>query len=98
MFTRIVKMSFEASKIDAFLENFNNNKEKIRNFDGCRLLELYQDKNNSSTFFTYSKWESETHLETYRNSELFKAVWAKTKTMFNNKPNAWSVDTIKSLN
>jgi len=97
MLTRIVKMSFETSKINAFLENFNNNKENIRNFEGCRLLELCQDKNNSSTFFTYSKWESETHLETYKNSELFKTVWAKTKTMFNDKPQAWSVDTIESL-
>lgn len=98
MFTRIVKMSFEPSKIDAFLENFNNNKEKIRNFDGCRLLKLYQDKNSSNIFFTYSYWESENHLEIYRNSELFNTVWASTKTMFNGKPEAWSVDTIDSLN
>lgn len=98
MFIRIVKMSFEASKIESFLENFNNNKEKIRNFNGCNLLELYRDKNNSTIFFTYSYWESEKHLEQYRNSELFKEVWAKTKTMFNAKPEAWSVDKIESLN
>ena len=73
MFVRIVKMTFDASKIDLFLENFNTNKEKIRNFDGCRLLELYRDKNNPSTFFTYSYWVTEEHLETYRNSELFEA-------------------------
>ena len=54
MFTRIVKMSFDPSKIELFLENFNNNKEKIRNFEGCRLLKLYRDKNNPSIFFTYS--------------------------------------------
>ena len=97
MFTRIVKMSFEPSKIIFFLENFNNDKEKIRNFDGCRLLKLYRDKNNPSIFFSYSYWESEEHLEAYRNSELFKRVWAKTKTMFNDKAQAWSVDTIESL-
>ena len=97
MFTRIVKMSFDPSKIELFLENFNNNKEKIRNFEGCRLLKLYRDKNNPSIFFTYSYWESEAHLETYRNSELFKSVWEKTKVLFNNKPEAWSVDTVESL-
>lgn len=98
MFTRIVKMSFEPSKIEAFLENFDKNKKHIRNFDGCRLLKLYRDKNNSSIFFTYSYWETEDHLEKYRNSELFKTVWASTKTMFNDKPEAWSVAAIDTLN
>jgi len=98
MFIRIVKMSFESSKIENFIENFNINKEEIRNFEGCNLLKLLRDKNNPNIFFTYnSYWESEAHLETYRNSELFKSVWAKTKVWFNNKPEAWSVDTIESL-
>ena len=90
-------MSFDDSKIESFLENFNKNKEKIRNFDGCSFLELYQDKNNSTTFFTYSYWKSEAHLQAYRNSELFKSVWTKTKKMFNNKPEAWSVNKVESL-
>jgi len=97
MFIRIVKMSFESNKIDLFLENFNTSKEKIRNFEGCNTLKLLRDKNNPNIFFTYSYWESETHLETYRNSELFKSVWKKTKVLFNNKPEAWSVDTVESL-
>jgi len=90
-------MSFEASRIEDFLENFDQNKEKIRNFDGCRLLEIYRDKNEPTTFFSYSYWESEEHLNTYRNSDLFKGIWAKTKTMFNDKPLAWSVDKVASL-
>ena len=97
MFIRIVKMNFEASRIEDFLENFDQNKEKIRNFDGCRLLEIYRDKNEPTTFFSYSYWESEEHLNTYRNSDLFKGIWAKTKTMFNDKPLAWSVDKVASL-
>ncbi|NOR26936.1 MAG: antibiotic biosynthesis monooxygenase [Lutibacter sp.] len=97
MFTRIVKMSFEDSKVEEFLQNFNENKEKIRNFEGCNQLKLLRDKNNPNTFFTYSYWESEANLEVYRNSELFKQVWAKTKVLFNNKPEAWSVDTVESL-
>jgi quinol monooxygenase YgiN len=90
-------MSFEASKINAFLENFNQNKEKIRNFDGCRLLEIYRDKNEPTTFFSYSYWETESHLENYRNSELFRGIWEETKAMFNDKPMAWSVDRVASL-
>ena len=97
MLIRIVKLSFEEGNIDKFLENFNINKKNIRNFEGCRLLQLLRDKNNPNIFFSYSYWESEEHLENYRNSELFKSVWKKTKVLFNNKPEAWSVDTIESL-
>ncbi|MDX1278485.1 putative quinol monooxygenase [Oceanihabitans sediminis] len=97
MFVRIVKLSFEPSKIETFLENFHENKEHIRNFEGCRFLELYQDKNQDNIFFTYSYWEKESDLENYRHSELFKKVWANTKPLFNGKPEAWSVDKLESL-
>ena len=97
MFIRIVKMNFKESNIALFLENFNENKEKIRQTKGCNLLELYRDKNDSNTFFTYSYWETEVDLEAYRNSELFKVVWGKAKALFNNKAKAWSVDKVESL-
>jgi quinol monooxygenase YgiN len=51
MFVRIVKMSFHSQHIDAFYAMFNQKKEFIRASEGCRLLELYQDKNNPEVFF-----------------------------------------------
>ncbi len=90
-------MSFHAEKVTAFLENFEQVKSKIRNSDGNRLLELYRDKNNPDIFFTYSYWETEQDLENYRNSELFNEVWSFTKKLFNDKPEAWSVDQLVSL-
>jgi heme-degrading monooxygenase HmoA len=92
MFVRIVKMGFHEEHINAFLANFNSKKEHIRNTNGCQLLELYRDKTNPTIFFTYSYWDSEQDLENYRNSDLFKGVWAQTKILFNQKPEAWSVD------
>jgi heme-degrading monooxygenase HmoA len=97
MFIRIVKMSFHKENIQAFLENFELMKEKIRNVPGNRFLELYQDKNNPEVFFTYSFWEEESDLENYRNSKLFYDVWQFTKKLFNDKPEAWSVDKLVSL-
>jgi len=94
MFVRIVKMEFQDDKITEFLSNFEKVKNKIRNTNGCRLLELYRDKTNTTIFFTYSYWETEQDLENYRNSDLFKNVWAKTKPLFNAKPMAWSVDKL----
>jgi len=97
MIIRLVKMSFAEENVPKFLANFNENKSHIRNFDGCILLELLNDKSNPNLFFTHSYWESESHLEVYRQSELFKKVWSKTKILFNAKPEAWSVDKIVSL-
>lgn len=97
MFIRIVKMSFAEENIQAFLENFDSIKNKIRNAKGNRFLELYQDKNDKGVFFTYSFWETEDDLENYRKSALFDEVWTFTKKLFNAKPEAWSVDRIVSL-
>jgi heme-degrading monooxygenase HmoA len=97
MFVRIVKMSFHEENIPKFLENFNSIKEKIRSAEGNRFLELYQDKYNPGIFFTYSYWETEDDLENYRRSALFDEVWTFTKKLFNDKPEAWSVDKLISL-
>ena len=97
MFVRIVKMSFEPSKIEEFLAYFETKKHAIRNFDGCEFLELYRDKEQTNIFFTYSYWREASDLENYRNSDLFKRVWATTKQSFNGKPEAWSVDKLISL-
>ncbi len=97
MFVRIVKMSFDKTKVEDFKDLFHNKKEHIRNFPGCTFLELYRDKEHSNVFFTYSYWNSESDLENYRQSELFKNVWAQTKQLFNDKPQAWSVDKVMTL-
>lgn len=97
MLVRIVKMGFKEDKIAEFLKNFDGNKSEIRSFEGCEFLELYRDKDNTNRFFTYSYWKDEEALENYRNSQLFKDVWAKTKILFNEKPEAWSLDKVVSM-
>lgn len=97
MFVRIVKMGFHEDKVDAFLDNFEQVKQDIRNFPGNRFLELYRDKNDPTVFFTYSYWEAEEDLEKYRKSELFTDVWAFTKQLFDRKAEAWSVDKLVTL-
>ena len=91
MITRFVKMSFQPGKEEDFLAIFNNSCDKIRAFDGCKFLELLQDSKQSNIFFTHSKWESENHLNNYRNSELFQLTWRATKALFADKPEAWSL-------
>ena len=97
MLVRIVKMGFDPDKIETFLQNFEKRKTLIRSFQGCMLLELYRDKDKTNQFFTYSYWTDEAALENYRKSSLFKEVWAETKIYFNQKPEAWSVDKLVSI-
>lgn len=91
MITRIVKMTFEPEKVNAFTANFETVKHKIRDFKGCEKVLLLQDIANPAVYFTYSWWQSEADLNNYRNSELFKGVWSFTKSLFAIKAEAWSV-------
>ncbi|MCH6234765.1 putative quinol monooxygenase [Cognataquiflexum rubidum] len=97
MLVRVVRMTFREEAVKAFLENFEANKQKIRNFPGCSHLELWQDENNKNIFMTYSHWQSEGALNQYRDSELFKSVWSFTKTLFAEKPVAFSSKKIQEL-
>ena len=90
MLIRIVRMTFQKDRVVDFLENFEQNKAKIRSFTGCHHLELWQDENEENIFMTHSHWDSEESLNQYRDSELFKTVWAYTKQLFAEKPQAFS--------
>ncbi len=90
MLIRIVKMSFKKDKVVEFLNIFEQSKNKIASVEGIENLQLVRDKNNNSVFFTISKWHDESYLEKYRKSQLFHDTWAKTKVLFNEKPEAWS--------
>ena len=95
MLIRIVKMTFAADKVDVFVNTFNERKEMIASFEGCSGVELLRDIQNPTIFFTYSKWDGESSLEKYRNSELFNSVWDTVKKWFAGKPEAWSVEAVK---
>jgi heme-degrading monooxygenase HmoA len=92
MIIRIVKMSFNEADVPQFLTLFEEIKHNIRGFNGCNFLELYRDLHNTNVFFTYSYWDTEDDLNTYRHSDLFKGIWSQTKPLFNAKTEAWSVN------
>jgi len=97
MLVRIVKLTIEKQNIAKFEAIFAETKIYIRNFEGCQLLELYQDRKDPSTFFTYSHWEEEAFLEEYRKSPFFKGIWSKTRQLFSAPPEAWSLNKLESM-
>lgn len=94
MIVRLVKLRFREIEVESFLNNFQEVKNKIRNFNGCHYLELLRDENDPCIFFTHSHWESNEALESYRNSDLFKNIWSETKIKFDGKPEAWSTNSL----
>ena len=85
MIIRLVNMHFQPNKLESFLTIFESSRNKIAAFDGCLKLELLQSIETPLQLSTHSVWESEAHLNYYRQSELFKTTWAKTKVLFSEK-------------
>ena len=86
---RIVKMTFRPEAVGEFQKIFDERKERIAAAPGCASVELLHD--DANIFFTYSVWEDEVALETYRESELFISTWSLVKPLFAAKAEAWSV-------
>jgi len=90
-------MTFEPDAVQDFLKIFEASKHLIRHFEGCAQLDLLNDASDPTIFFTYSVWDSEAHLNSYRNSELFISVWNKTKLLFSAKAEAWTINKLMSV-
>jgi quinol monooxygenase YgiN len=89
---RIVKLTFQPDKLSDFHTHFETVKWKVASFPGCKGMRLLVDKTNANIVFTYSEWESEGALESYRKSELFGTLWPTIKPWFEKSAEAWSVD------
>lgn len=95
MIKRIVRMTFRPEAVEAFRrEVFEQSKDRIRAFPGCQHMELLQQRGQPHILFTLSIWESEAALEAYRQSDLFRNTWLRTKAGFAEKAEAWTVDVV----
>ena len=94
MIKRIVKMTFQPEKVNEFKSVFEQNWKLIKSFPGCSHVELLQVASEPNVFFTYSIWDHEDSLNRYRDSELFAGVWGRTKVLFSDRPEAWTVNEL----
>lgn len=92
MITRIVKLTIDNKHIVDFRQIFKENHSGISSFEGCKEVKLVFDVNNPNIHFTLSIWENIDAIEKYRQSELFKGIWATVKPWFADKPQAWSTE------
>ncbi len=88
-------MTFREEAVQSFVADvFEQSKAHIRAFEGCRHMELLQHKSRPNILFTLSIWEDEAALNAYRASALFADTWAKTKALFAEKAEAWTLELI----
>lgn len=90
MVFRIVKMEFQADRVDEFDALFERYRSHIEASPGCLGVKLVSGTDQPHVRTTLSWWEGSEHLETYRNSALFAEVWPRTKALFSARPVAWS--------
>ena len=84
-------MEFQHAHTDDFVRHFKSVAPLIRAFPGVRHLALHRDVTQSNVFYTYSIWDGESDLETYRQSDLFNDAWRQAKSWFSEKPQAFSL-------
>jgi len=91
---RLVKMTFKPECIEEFKATFERSKPQILTFAGCSDVWLLQDEHDPKVMMTYSIWDTEESLNTYRESEFFRNTWKHTKPLFADKPEARSFNRI----
>ena len=97
MITRVVRLSFDPNKLTDFYKVFEASKIHIAAFEGCHGLQLMQDATEKNVLYTLSHWDNEECLNKYRFSDLFKVTWSETKILFNNKPQAFSLELLQKV-
>ena len=97
MIIRIVKLTMREEEVETFKAYFATVCDTIRHQEGCNLLQAWQDINNPAIFFTYSLWDSQEHLDKYRDSAFFLQFWKTVKQWFGAKAEVWSFDKIVDL-
>ncbi len=97
MIRRLVHMSFKPERVADFLAIFEESCEQIRGFSGCCEVTLLQREDRPTCFTTYSLWDDDASLQAYRQSELFRATWARVKVLFDAPPTATSHRIVRHL-
>lgn len=92
MILRLVKMEFEQEKVSEFLIYFEEIQPIVASQKGVLSVKLYKDKHRDNVFFTHSYWLNESALNNYRDSDTFIEIWKKTKSLFSNRAEVWTLE------
>lgn len=93
MITRIIRFQ-TTMPFDDFVKYMNSIKNEFTNIEGCKQLEVLQDKYNNDIYFIYTIWKNDRFLNKFRKSKFNKEFWNKVNEMSISAPQVWSVENI----
>ncbi|MCK5822505.1 MAG: antibiotic biosynthesis monooxygenase [Bacteroidales bacterium] len=94
MITRIIKFKIDTVNTDEFKQFFTLRKNDFSKIEGCKNMEILNDKEDKDVYFMYTIWETEFKLNKYRKSELNKTLWTKLNVWSVKEPQAWTVENV----
>jgi len=97
MIVRIVRMVFRPDTVADFEALFSEVRAKIEDQPGCRGVLLASDPTDPLVRYTHSLWRDADALEAYRHGDLFAATWPRTKVLFGDRPQAFSLQLYAPL-
>lgn len=97
MIVRIVRLDFVDGGKEKFFELLEEVGHTIRHQDGCHQLEVLEDVHKKNHVITYSYWDDEAALNTYRHSTFFKGVWPQIKALLSQPASANSYEVSKKI-
>jgi len=89
-------MTIRSEERERFIQLFEIHREAISSMPGCQSLQIFHDLDSTCVFFTVSNWQTDDHLQQYRNSMVFKSLWPEVKSLFQSSAEAWTVNEIPS--
>lgn len=94
---RIVRLSFKEEHLDDFLQFYSRVQSQIAAFEGCLEVQAFRDNEQPNVIYTISRWADAACLENYRQSDLFRDIWARVSPWFDEKPQAFSLIPLREL-
>jgi quinol monooxygenase YgiN len=91
MIVRIVRMHFAPEGLALLREKLLQQAPHVRAFPGCSALTLHEDAEQRGAVYSVSYWQSLEALETYRQSQTFRAFWQEIKPYFVQPPQAFTL-------
>ncbi|NNC69135.1 MAG: antibiotic biosynthesis monooxygenase [Gammaproteobacteria bacterium] len=89
-------MTIDSHHVEEFIKTFESKQKDIAKFAGCQKVELLYDVACPNILYTISHWDTEDHLQDYRDSGFFEDTWTTVKKLFAGKPEAWSLKQVEA--
>ena len=92
--TNISTLSIKPERVDEFKTYFKTLLPDTRAYDGCQLLEVYEDQDEPGNLFVIHRWDSKEHYQKYQAWRRETGVAEVLQTFLVGEPTSASCDKL----